>query len=65
MTRILRASMKDACPRPARPTHDEHDRRPKSMADGLKLMTVLAHPDDESLATGGSLAKYGSEGVET
>ena len=35
------------------------------MADGLKLMTVLAHPDDKSLATGGSLAKYGSEGVET
>jgi len=29
------------------------------MTDGLKLMTVLAHPDDESLATGGSLAKYG------
>ncbi len=28
-------------------------------------MTILAHPDDESLATGGSLAKYGSEGVET
>ena len=27
-------------------------------------MTILAHPDDESLATGGSLAKYGSEGVD-
>ncbi len=35
------------------------------MTDTLRLMTVLAHPDDESLATGGSLAKYGSEGVET
>jgi LmbE family N-acetylglucosaminyl deacetylase len=31
----------------------------------LKLLCVLAHPDDESLALGGILAKYGSEGVET
>ena len=35
------------------------------MTDTLRLMAVLAHPDDESLGTGGSLAKYGSEGVET
>jgi LmbE family N-acetylglucosaminyl deacetylase len=35
------------------------------MTDTLKLMAVLAHPDDESLGTGGSLAKYSSEGVET
>ena len=33
--------------------------------DGLKLMCVLAHPDDESLGTGGTLAKYAMEGVET
>jgi LmbE family N-acetylglucosaminyl deacetylase len=33
--------------------------------DVLKLMCILAHPDDESLGVGGSLAKYGSEGVET
>src|SRR5262245_57431267 len=31
----------------------------------LKLMAVLAHPDDESLGFGGTLAKYASEGVET
>ncbi len=31
----------------------------------LKLMAVLAHPDDESLGFGGTLAKYSSEGVET
>ena len=31
----------------------------------LKLMCVLAHPDDESLGNGGILAKYGAEGVET
>src|SRR5258706_13057154 len=31
----------------------------------LRLMCVLAHPDDESLGTGGTLAKYASEGVET
>ncbi len=28
-----------------------------------KLMAVLAHPDDESLGVGGTLAKYASEGV--
>ncbi len=31
----------------------------------LRLMCVLAHPDDESLGTGGVLAKYSREGVET
>ena len=30
-----------------------------------KLMAILAHPDDESLGVGGTLAKYASEGVET
>jgi LmbE family N-acetylglucosaminyl deacetylase len=34
------------------------------MATGLKLMCVLAHPDDESLGNGGTLAKYAAEGVE-
>jgi LmbE family N-acetylglucosaminyl deacetylase len=29
-----------------------------------KLMAVLAHPDDESLGFGGTLAKYASEGVD-
>jgi len=33
--------------------------------DPLKLMCVFAHPDDESLGVGGTLAKYGSEDVET
>ncbi len=28
------------------------------------LLAVLAHPDDESLGVGGTLAKYASEGVE-
>ena len=31
----------------------------------LRLMAVLAHPDDESLGTGGALAKYAAEGVAT
>lgn len=31
----------------------------------LRLLCVLAHPDDESLGTGGVLAKYAREGVET
>jgi LmbE family N-acetylglucosaminyl deacetylase len=29
----------------------------------LKLMAVLAHPDDESLGFGGVLARYADEGV--
>lgn len=30
----------------------------------LKLLCVLAHPDDESLGLGGILAKYAAEGIE-
>ena len=30
-----------------------------------RLLAVLAHPDDESLGVGGTLAKYASDGVET
>jgi LmbE family N-acetylglucosaminyl deacetylase len=30
-----------------------------------RLMAVVAHPDDEALGLGGTLAKYASEGVET
>ncbi len=35
------------------------------MADTLKLLCILAHPDDETLGFGGALAKYAAEGVET
>ena len=35
------------------------------MARSLRLMAILAHPDDESLGMGGTLAKYAREGVET
>jgi LmbE family N-acetylglucosaminyl deacetylase len=31
----------------------------------LRLMAVLAHPDDESLGVGGTLARYAGEGVRT
>ena len=31
----------------------------------LRLLAVLAHPDDESLGFGGTLARYAAEGVET
>jgi LmbE family N-acetylglucosaminyl deacetylase len=34
-------------------------------ASELRLMCVLAHPDDESLGTGGVLAKCAAEGVAT
>src|SRR5262252_2372275 len=30
----------------------------------LRRMAVLAHPDDESLGVGGTLAKYAAEGVD-
>ena len=33
--------------------------------DTLRLLCVLAHPDDESLGVGGTLATYAAEGVET
>ncbi|MDX1566261.1 MAG: PIG-L family deacetylase [Longimicrobiales bacterium] len=35
------------------------------MSRGLRLTCVLAHPDDETLGTGGILARYADEGVET
>ena len=35
------------------------------MTEELRLMCVLAHPDDESLGTGGVLAKYASQGIGT
>lgn len=31
----------------------------------LRLLCVLAHPDDESLGTGGALAACAREGIET
>ena len=34
------------------------------MNDTLKLMAILAHPDDESLGNGGILGKYAAEGIE-
>lgn len=33
--------------------------------DSLKLLAVFAHPDDESMGMGGTLAKYSAEEVET
>jgi LmbE family N-acetylglucosaminyl deacetylase len=35
------------------------------MTTNLKLLCVFAHPDDESLANGGMLARYAAEGIET
>ena len=35
------------------------------MTDPLRLLCVFAHPDDESMGMGGTLAKYAAEGVET
>ena len=36
-----------------------------AMTESLKLLCVFAHPDDETLGMGSTLAKYGREGVET
>ncbi len=33
------------------------------MSNPLKLLAVLAHPDDESIGVGGTLARYAAEGV--
>jgi LmbE family N-acetylglucosaminyl deacetylase len=33
--------------------------------DTLKLLAVFAHPDDESMGMGGTLAKYSAHGVDT
>lgn len=35
------------------------------MTDSLRLLLVFAHPDDESMGMGGTIAKYAAEGVET
>jgi LmbE family N-acetylglucosaminyl deacetylase len=35
------------------------------MPEPLRLLAVLAHPDDESLGMGGTLARYAAEGIET
>lgn len=35
------------------------------MTKNLKLMCIFAHPDDETFSTGGILARYAAEGVET
>jgi LmbE family N-acetylglucosaminyl deacetylase len=35
------------------------------MTDELRMIAILAHPDDESLGVGGTLARYAAEGVHT
>ncbi len=34
------------------------------MTEELKLLFVLAHPDDETLGNGGTIARYADEGIE-
>jgi len=35
------------------------------LSKDLRLLAIFAHPDDESMGMGGTLAKYSAEGVET
>ena len=35
------------------------------MREPLRLLAIFAHPDDESMGMGGTLAKYSAQGVET
>jgi LmbE family N-acetylglucosaminyl deacetylase len=42
-----------------------NDRHVMPMNDPLRLLAVLAHPDDESLGLGGTLAHYAAQGLET
>ena len=35
------------------------------MLEPLRLLAIFAHPDDESMGMGGTLAKYSAQGVET
>jgi len=44
---------------------DQYDDWEVTLNQGLKLLGVLAHPDDESLGFGGTFAKYAAEGIET
>ena len=37
----------------------------RSAAENLRLMAVVAHPDDESLGMGGTMARCASDGIET
>src|SRR5262245_59879374 len=41
-----------------------YPRRNYDVMPNRRLMAILAHPDDESLGFGGTLAKYAAEGVE-
>ena len=45
----------------AKPLQDEWE---GAMSRRRRLMAVLAHPDDESLGVGGTLAKYAAEGAD-
>src|SRR5215213_1761455 len=55
------AAPTEATGRPPLPTY--RWRRP--MDASRKLLAVLAHPDDESLGVGGTLAAYAAAGAET
>src|SRR5713101_5761560 len=47
-------------------SHTNSQKAGTTLANELKLMCILAHPDDESLGNGGLFATYAAdEGIET
>jgi LmbE family N-acetylglucosaminyl deacetylase len=40
-------------------------RREEAMSEKLRLMAIVAHPDDESMALGGTLVSCAAQGIET
>ena len=57
-------SMRPRCAPAASDRFDQWTLSGKSPMHTPTLMAVLAHPDDDSLGVGGTLAKYASDGVE-
>src|SRR5215471_13253843 len=60
---VLPAMLPGSVPRTLAP-HSMQELHPMAEHSNLRLMAILAHPDDESLGNGGALARYAAEGVD-
>src|SRR3982750_2598437 len=50
---------------PLRNIRPNDKRKPTPMSEPLTLMIIHAHPDDEVIGSGGTLAHYSDEGINT